>query len=274
MTDPSASSPPPGQSADQVAALLAVVLERSPRTLTQLADVVGLPAVDVAALVSALERHELVAWDADRTGLRPGAAALRFARSGVGREDLVELAQPSLRRLAQESGETANLILPRPAATEAIAQIDGRHLLGATNWIGRELGLHCTAAGKVFLAFGVAELPAGDLEPVTPATVTDRDRLQREFEAIREQGYGTIVDELEPGLSAVAAPVRDRGGTVIAALAASGASLRLAPQRLRLLGRVTLEQAHVLSIRLGHDGPLEEYLGGTPRAGFAGPRGA
>jgi IclR family transcriptional regulator, acetate operon repressor len=265
MTVPGEVSHGPDQTADRVSALLAVVLERSPRTLTELAEAVDLAAVDVPPLVSALERHGLVAWDDERTGVRPGTAALRFARSGVGREDLAELAQPGLRRLAQESGETANLIVPRPAGTEAIAQIDGRHLLGATNWVGRELGLHCTAAGKVFLAFGAAELPAGELERSTPATVTDRDRLAQELVAIRELGYATIVDELEPGLSAVAAPVRDRGGAVIAALAASGASLRLAPQRLRLLGRVTLEQAHLLSKRLGHDRPLDEFVGGSAR---------
>lgn len=255
-TDITAGSDPPPV-ADRTAHVLAVVLERSPRTLTELAEAVGLEAVAVAPLVAALERHDLLAWDPDRSGVRPGTAALRFARSGVGREDLVELAQPNLRRLAEESGETANLILPRPAGTEAIAQIDGRHLLGASNWVGRELGLHCTAAGKVFLAFGAAELPDGELEPVTAATITDRDRLRRELEEITAQGYATIVDELEPGLSAVAAPVRDRGGAVIAALTASGASLRLAPQRLGLLGRVALEQAGALSIRLGYDGSLE-----------------
>lgn len=256
----SGEQPTVDPTAERTARLLAAVLERSPRTLTELADVVGLPAVAVAPLVAALEQHYLLARDSDRAGLRPGTAALRFARSGVGREDLVELAQPSLRRLAEESGETANLFLVGPSGTEAIAQVDGRHLLGATNWLGRELGLHCTAAGKVFLAFDAALLPDGELERVTPATVTDRERLGREFVAIRDQGYATIVDELEPGLSAVAAPVRDRGGAVIAALTASGASLRLAPQRLRLLGRVALEQAHALSTRLGHDAPLDEYL--------------
>jgi DNA-binding IclR family transcriptional regulator len=268
MTDElAADATAPDPVADRTAAVLSAVLERSPRTLTELAEAVGVAAVDVAPLVAALAGRDLLAWDADRSGLRPGTAALRFARSGVGREDLVELAQPSMRRLAEESGETANLIIPRPAGTEAIAQIDGRHLLGATNWIGRELGLHCTAAGKVFLAFGAAELPEGQLASLTPATVTDRGHLERELEAIRDQGYATIVDELEPGLSAVAAPVRDRGGAVVAALTASGASLRLAPQRLRLLGRVAFEQAHALSTRLGHDAPLEEYLGARSRVG-------
>lgn len=246
--------------AGRTAHLLAAVLERAPRTLTELAEVVDIPAVELAPLLGGLERHQLVVWDAVHSGVRPGPAALRFARSGIGNEDLVELAQPSLRRLAEESGETANLFVPRPAGIDAIAQVDGRHLLGATNWMGRDLGLHCTAAGKVFLAFGASELPDGALESFTPATITDRSRLERELEAVRDQGYATIVDELEPGLSAVAAPVRDRGGEIVAALTASGASLRLAPQRLRLLGRVTLEQAHALSTRLGHQVPLENYL--------------
>jgi DNA-binding IclR family transcriptional regulator len=259
-------SRPPNPDADRAAQLLAAVLERSPRTVTELAEAIGLPAVDVEPLLSALERHDLIARDPPHSGVRPGTAALRFARSGIGREDLLELARPFMRRLAEESGETANLILPRPAATEAIAQVDGRHLLGATNWVGRELGFHCTAAGKVFLAFGVAELPAGELEALTPATVTDRDRLGAGLGAIRDQGYATIVDELELGLSAVAAPVRDRGGAVIAALTASGASLRLAPARLRLVGRVALEQAHALSTRLGYDGPLDQYLAARPRS--------
>jgi DNA-binding IclR family transcriptional regulator len=246
--------------ADLTAAVLAAVLERSPQTVTELAEAVGHPAIELEPVLGALERHHLVSWDGAHSAVGPGPAALRFARSGVGREDLVELAQPSMRRLAEESGETANLFLAGPASTEAVAQVDGRHLLGATNWIGRELPLHCTAAGKVFLAFGAASLGDRGLDALTSETVVDRGRLERELEAVRDQGYATIVDELEPGLSAVAAPVRDRGGAVVAALTASGASLRLAPQRLRLLGRVALEQAHALSTRLGHDAPLDEYL--------------
>jgi DNA-binding IclR family transcriptional regulator len=245
-------------SAERAAHALALVLEREPRTLTELAEALGVTALDAAALIAGLERHDLVAWDVGRAGLRAGSAALRFARSGAGREDLVELAQPCLRRLADESGETANLIVPRPAGTEAIAQLDGRHLLGATNWLGRELPLHCTAAGKVFLAFGASVLAEGALSAPGPATIVDRDRLARELETVREEGYATIVDELEDGLSAVGAPVRDRGGAVIAALTVSGASLRLPPARLRLLGRVAREQARALSARLGHGGAALE----------------
>ncbi|MEA2250838.1 MAG: IclR family transcriptional regulator, acetate operon repressor [Solirubrobacteraceae bacterium] len=247
--------------ADRLARILALVLERSPRTLTELAELAQVSAIEVAALVAALERHGLVAWDGAHAGLRPGPAELRFARSGVGREDLIDLAQPSMRRLASESGETVNLILPTPRGTEAVTQIDGSHLLGATNWVGRELPLHCTAAGKVFLAFGVSELPRGVLERRTASTLVDPELLERDLEAVRALGYATLVDELEDGLSAVAAPVRERGGGLIGVLSVSGASLRMAPHRLALLGRVAVEQAHALSTRLGHESALEDVLG-------------
>jgi DNA-binding IclR family transcriptional regulator len=241
--------------AEHAARVLAAVLDSAPRMLSELSAEAAISAGDLELVLQALERHGLVALDPDRASVRPGAAALRFARSDLGLADLVELARPGMRRLAAESGETANLILPRPGGTEAIAQVDGSHLLGVTNWVGRPLGLHATAAGKVFLAFGAATLPEGDLEPLTPATITDRERLRIELDAVRERGYATIVDELESGLSAVAAPVCEPGGAVVAVLCVSGASLRLEPQRLELLGRVTIEQADEVSKRLGYEEP-------------------
>lgn len=239
---------------DQVAQVLVAVLERSPRTVHELAAGVALTPGELKPVLDGLERHRLVTVDEARTSVRPGPVALRFARSDRGLAELVELARPSMRRLAAESGETANLITPRRGGTEAIAQVDGSHLLGVTNWVGKPLGLHATAAGKVFVAFGAAALPEGELESLAPATITDRETLHHQLDLVRSAGFATIVDELEPGLSAVAAPVRERGGPVVAALCVSGASLRLAPQRLELLGRVTVEQADELSARLGYDG--------------------
>src|SRR5918997_5501043 len=117
-----------------------------------------------------------------------------------------------MRRLASESGETVNLMVRTAGGAEAIAQVDGRHVLGVSNWIGRVVPDHCSAAGKVFLAFGASALPAGQLERRTPRTLVDRPLLERELDAVRRQGYATIVDELEVGLAAAAAPVRDGSG--------------------------------------------------------------
>ena len=236
---------------ERAAALVAAVLTRSPRPIAELGAELSLSEDELTASLAVLSQHQLIVVD-DRTAtLSPGRVALRFARSGKGRDDLIELAQPRLRRLADETGETANLIVMRPGGTEAIAQADGQHLLGVTNWIGRPLGLHCTAAGKVFLAYEATRLPAGALHARTSATITDRAALQDELERVLARGYAVLVDELEPGLSAVAAPVRERDGDVVAVLCVSGASLRLPRQRLELLGRLCVEQAERLSAGLG-----------------------
>ncbi|HEX2103995.1 MAG TPA: IclR family transcriptional regulator [Solirubrobacteraceae bacterium] len=247
------ASPAPADPAERTARLLVLVLERSPRTATDLAAGLGTSEAEVAPLLAALERHGLIRWDSGRDEVRPGPAPLRFARSRLPREDLVEHAAPSMRRLADESGETVNLMVPTTGGTEAIAQEDGRHLLGVTNWVGRDIPEHASAAGKVFLAYGVAAVPAR-LERLTDRTIVDPVALERDLEAVRARGYATLVDELEPGLSVVAAPVFDAGGAVVAALSVSGPTSRLPEHRLALLGRVAIEQADAVSARLGYDG--------------------
>ena len=251
MSSSGALTQPPETWGDERAAqLLVAVLTRSPRTIAELGDELSLAADELNASLAVLAGHGLVALDERAATVSPGRAALRFARSGKGRDDLMELAALRLRRLATETGETANLIVPRPAGTEAIAQADGSHMLGTANWIGRPLGLHCTAAGKVFLAHGVAALPDGPLDAWTSQTITDRAALQDDLNGVLERGYALLVDELEPGLSAVAAPVYEADGEVVAVLCVSGATLRLPRQRLDLLGRLCVEQADELSAAL------------------------
>ena len=236
---------------ERAAQLIAAVLTRSPRAIAELGDELSLGAEELKASLAVLAEHGLITVDERAATVSPGRAALRFARSGKGRDDLLELAAPRLRRLSTETGETANLIVPRPGGTEAIAQTEGSHMLGTVNWIGRPLGLHCTAAGKVFLAHGVAALREGALDAWTSETITSRAVLQTDVDGVLDRGYALLIDELEPGLSAVAAPVRERDGEVIAVLCVSGASLWLPRQRLDLLGRLCVEQSDELSAALG-----------------------
>src|SRR3954451_2875039 len=255
------SSPDP---VERAARLLTLVLERAPRTEQDLRAELDLVDPKLAPLVDALERHGLLQRDDGR--LRPGPAALRFARAEIVRGELVEHARPSLRRLAEGSGETVNLLVPNAGGTEAIAQEDGRHLLGTTSWLGRDVPDHASGAGKVFLAYGAAAI-APRLPRLTDHTIVDRTLLEAELRGVREHGYATLVDELEPGLSVVAAPVFDAGGAVVAALAVSGPTARLPAHRLALLGRVAIEQAHAVSQRLGYRGALEDALAARAPAG-------
>jgi IclR family transcriptional regulator, acetate operon repressor len=176
---------------------------------------------------------------------------LRFAGRGWAGLDLAEASATALDALSERTGETINLGVAAPLGVEHLAQRDSRHFLGGTSWIGRRVPYHCTANGKVLLAFGAGRLPDGELERLAPRTITDRDALETELEEARRRGYATAVDELEPGLAAVAAPVY--AGDTVAALSVSGPTLRMPAARLGELAVLLTDQAAELSAALAPD---------------------
>ena len=112
--------------------------------------------------MSALERQGLVQRSSARGSIRPGPVLLGLARRGVGEQDIAELCRAALDNLADATGETIDLAVPcRGGSEQYIAQVDSRHILGTTNWVGRRLPHHCTAVGKVFLALRRGAPPAG-----------------------------------------------------------------------------------------------------------------
>jgi IclR family acetate operon transcriptional repressor len=238
---------------DRGADLLVRVLEaEEPVALTDLASASGIPKSTASRLVSALERRGLVEQDGERGRLRPGPAILRVAERSMLERNIVELAHPSLDALAEASGETINLAVPARHGVEHLAQVDSRHFLGTGQWLGRTVDYHCTAVGKVFMAFGRATVSSQPLTQHAPATITDPRRLRVELEAVRRNDWATAIDELEPGLAAIAAPVRGARGDVVAALSITGPTLRLTPLRILELEPTLIDEARMLSRRLGH----------------------
>lgn len=240
---------------DRGADLLVRVLEsEAPMAVTELASAAGLPKSTVSRLLSALERRGLVEQEGERGRLRPGPAILRVAERGMLERNLVETARSALSSLARLSGETINLAVPGSVGVEHLLQEDGRHFLGAGQWVGRTVDFHCSANGKVFLAFGRAPAPAGAsaLTAHAPATITQPAELEAELERVRRDGYATAVDELETGLAAIAAPVRGASGEVVAALSVTGPTVRMTPERITELCEALVEESNRLGVRLGY----------------------
>lgn len=222
------------QAIDRAARLLVRVVESTqPPSVGELAQVAGLPKSTTSRLVGALERQGLLQRLGDRGRVAPGPVLLRYASRDAS-SSLVELAGPSLRRLAEVSGETINLAVPGPLGVEHLAQEDTEHLVGVTEWVGRRVPFELAANGKCFLAFGGADV-------LTP-----------EVRRVRARGYATSIDELELGLSALAAPVFGPGGEALAALSISGPSARLTSERIASLAPLLVDEANQLAQRLGH----------------------
>ena len=230
-----------------------------PIALTELASAAGIPKSTASRLLSALERRGLIEQDGQRGRLRPGPAILRVAERSMLERNIVELAGPALDRLSDASGETINLAVPGHQGVEHVAQVDGVHFLGTGQWLGRTVDYHCTAVGKVFLAFGRAIVPSGPLAGHAPGTITDPSKLRAELDTVRRTDCATAIDELEPGLAAMASPVRGARGDVIAALSITGPTLRMTPVRIRELQPILTSEARALSHRLGHVEPQGEH---------------
>ena len=232
------------QTIDRAAQLLTLVIEADqPRALSDLAGDTELPKSTASRLLGALERQGLIQQRGRRGSFEPGPVLRRYAHRG----QLEELAQPHLEALSVVSGETINLAVPGPLGVEHLAQIESRHYLGTGQWVGRRVPYHCTAVGKVLIAFGGAE--PGPLEPHTPATIADPARLETELATVRRDGYATAIDELEVGLAGLAAPVFGAGGQALAALSISGPTLRLGAQQMADLYPQLIHEA----LALGHD---------------------
>jgi DNA-binding IclR family transcriptional regulator len=232
------------QAVDRAAALLRLVLEsKQPVAVGSLAQEAGLPKSTASRLLASLARHGLVRRTGARGKVGPGPMILRFAHRGMVEPSLIATAQAPMDALSEVSGETINLAVPGPVGVEHIAQVDSRHFLGTGQWIGRSVPYDRTAVGKVFLAHGSVELPTGSGDGA--------DELER----CRREGFATAVDQLEPGLTAMAAPVRGPTGDVIAALSVSGPTSRLSEARVQELRPLIIRQANAVSAGLGHEDP-------------------
>jgi len=169
--------------------------------------------------------------------------------------DLVRQARPILERLAEETSETVNLAVLDGNSVVNIDQIAPPHLVVNVNWVGKRTPLHCTSNGKVLLAclpnLKRARLLRGRLERLTPNTVVDKELLQAQLLEAEVRGYAYTLEELEVGLNAVAAPVRDSSGEAIAAVSVSGPAYRFTRGRIPEVGRLARKAGADIARRMG-----------------------
>jgi DNA-binding IclR family transcriptional regulator len=244
----------PVQSVDRAVAILEILARDGEAGVTEVARELGVHKSTASRLLAALDRRELVAQDAARGRYRLGMGLVRLAGAASRGLDLVQESRPVCRALAREVGETVNLAILSGRDALYLDQVAGPAALSPHNWAGQRIPLHATSDGKVLLAY----LPEADLaERLTPPlarftarTITAAD-FPRLLAEVRRQGYATAVEELEAGLTAVAAPVRNAEGIVVASISASGPSFRIPADRIPVLAGSVRRAAAEVSRRLG-----------------------
>jgi DNA-binding IclR family transcriptional regulator len=201
--------------------------------LTELADRTGLPKPTVHRLVA-----ELVSWGAlerGEDGLRLGFRLSLLGERVPRHHTLRELALPFMEDLYEATHESIHLGVLDGLEVLYIAKVTGERASAFEARIDERLPSHCTAVGKVLLAFGQAEVVravlAAGLQRRTPSTIGTPDALLRELKATLDRGYGIGNQEAIRGIASVAAPVNGPDGTVVAGLSITGEVSRLDPDR-------------------------------------------
>jgi DNA-binding IclR family transcriptional regulator len=242
------------QSVDRALTILEVLARVGEAGVTEIAVELGVHKSTAFRLVTTLEAHRLVEQTTERGRYRLGVGVLRLAGATTARLDLVQEARPLCRRLAAETGETVNIAVLSESSALYLDQIAGSSALQPHNWVGQHIPLHATSNGKVLLS-GLDDARVnpllGTLSRYTATTITKKGRLREELALVREQGYAVAVDELEEGLTAVAAPIRNAHGDVVASMSVSGPTFRLPEERVEDVVRLLTEAAAEVSHRLG-----------------------
>jgi DNA-binding IclR family transcriptional regulator len=227
-----------------------------PLGVNELARQVGLHKSSVSRILVTLEDAHLVERSRATNKFTPGIGLVSLAAPLISNLRLLDIARPILEDLAEQSGETVSLNIWDGDAAVSILQVPGANAIKHFAPPGMRNPAHCTAAGKVLLAFAGEEdrdrILSGDLASYTDTTTVDRGKLRDELERVRRQGWAVNEGELEADVGAVAGIVHGLDGQVVAALVATVPMYRFGEERQSQLISYITEIAATLSRRLGH----------------------
>jgi DNA-binding IclR family transcriptional regulator len=245
------------QSVDRAVSVLEILAQRGEAGVSEVAADIGVHKSTAFRLLAALEDRELVEQTQERGKYRLGFGILRLASAVPGQLDVTHQARAVCEQLAAQLGETVNIAVRRSHFVVNIDQARGPSAVAAHNWVGELTPLHATSSGKVLLAHMTADerrklLTSSGLARLTPHTVTSQRELETQLEMVERDGYAASIEELEEGLNAIAAPVRDHTGGVIAALSVSGPVYRFTEERIRDVTTDVVAAAAAVSHRMGH----------------------
>jgi DNA-binding IclR family transcriptional regulator len=214
----------------------------------------GINASTVSRLLATLAAAGLVAHSAVTGRYRLGLRMLHFGNAVLARLDLRDVAREHLRALTAVTGETATLSVASGGTALTVDYVQSPASVQSVATLGRPSVAHATAVGKVMLAF-TDQRPADELTAYTDATITDPDRLRDEIARTRDRGWAEATGEREVDLHAVAVPVRNREGALLAILGVQGPAGRFGPDE-RRAAVTNLQRAarHIGTTFAGHPG--------------------
>ncbi|MCP4426604.1 MAG: IclR family transcriptional regulator [Chloroflexi bacterium] len=250
---------PPIQSIQRAAAIMRCFTEKEPELgVTDIGQRLGLHKSTVSRMLTTLQLERLVERNPDTGRYRLGLGVISLAGVALGRLNARAAAQPYLDSLLEKTQETINVTVLDEQECVVIERAFSPQPIRYMGWIGRRAPLHCSASGKVLLAYMTMEERTAVLPPPlsrhTNKTITDLAELVQSLPFVRQQGFAIAHEEYEEGTSSIAAPIYNYLGQVVATLAISGPTYRLEDEAIMAFVEPLLHTTQQISADLGYSG--------------------
>jgi DNA-binding IclR family transcriptional regulator len=241
----------------------------------QIAGLSGLPPSTLHRFLVNLRSAGYLSCD-EGGNYRLGLSCVFLGQAAISSLDVRLMGKPYLQELNRHTRETVHLTVRNGYAAVHVDRIDSPEPLRIHSRLGSSVPLHCTGVGKVLLAYLPAAEQAALLERLelkrfTVHTVGSQQQLQAELRRIRRNGYACDLEEHEPHVRCIAAPIWDYAGAIHASLSVTGPAVRMAVVRLRELAPLVQQAGLAISHELGFRMPAKpspaRQLEGSGRPG-------
>lgn len=227
--------------------LLAFKPEDRQLTASDLLKRVDLSRPTLYRLLKTLELRGFVRAFGDPQQFQLGPAIAHLSHVWASGQDLTQAAQPMMRRLWEQTGETVALLVPQGQDRICVAEIPSAQALSFKRGVGHREKITLGASGKVILAFS----PEAGTHLAALLPEHEQIAYRREISRIHDVGYAVSKDELIQGAVAIAAPFFAGNSKVLGSLAVYGPSARVDEARIAQIVNLLLAESRELSKVLG-----------------------
>ena len=231
--------------------------DRASFTVQEISKRLNIPLSTTYKYVDVLLKRRLLAKKPGSKEIGLGLMIFRLGSIFAAGFDLIDTAIPHMKSLMKQSSETILLTAIESWNAICLERMEPQRLIKLSLERGRRLPLHAGASSKVLLAFQNDEFIADyiehkNLENLTDKTITEPDYLLVELKLTRERGYSLSDSEVDDGAKAVAAPIFEHNGNLLAGLTIAGPSERIDKKRLKVLIDSVCTSAKEISNDIGY----------------------
>ena len=232
--------------------------EHPERGISEISEAISLHKATTHRILTTMLNLDFIERSADGQKYRLGIQMIDLGFKVLRRMDLRRESIPLMNKFIEEWDEAIDLSVFQNKEVLYVEVLQSHQTLTIAASVGQRLPPHCTASGKLFLSHASEKdlqmILDNPLRSYTKNTVTSREVLLKELVQIQEKGYAMDREEYEEGIRAVAAPIRNYSGIVIAAISVPGPVNRMADERMEQISTILCEYATTISRRLGWNG--------------------